>query len=52
MDVDSDPDFGPPHTARDLDGHDDWNSSYRNRVIDDNPASTPGTPVDLPFGVK
>ncbi|MCP4678618.1 MAG: hypothetical protein GY854_24520 [Deltaproteobacteria bacterium] len=43
VDVDTDPDDCPPHTPRDLDGNDTWTNDYRNRVIDDNPSSNPGT---------
>lgn len=52
VDVDSNPDTGPPHTAWDLDGDDSWTASYRARVVDDNPASSPGTPVVYTFGVN
>jgi hypothetical protein len=51
VDNDTDADFGPPHTPYDLDGNDSWTASYRDRVIDDNPVSTPGTPTDYTFGV-
>jgi len=37
VDVDGDPDDGPYHTARDLDGDDNWTSDYDGRVIDPSP---------------
>ena len=51
VDTDSDPDTAPAGTPRDLDGDDSWLSLYRARVIDDVPASSPGTPTPYAFGV-
>ncbi len=51
VDVDPNRDYGPPHTAYDLNGFDSWPASYRDRVIDDIPASLPGAPADHSFGV-
>lgn len=51
VDVDGDPDNLPAGTPRDLDGNDSWLSSYRTRVIDDFPASSPGTPTVYSFTV-
>lgn len=51
VDVDSNPDEGPV-THRLLDGRDTWDSSYKDRVIDDNPASSPGTPFPCNFDVQ
>jgi len=51
-DTDGDrPDYGPPFVARDLDGDDTWPNDYRNRVIDDNPTSNPGTPTNYTLSV-
>jgi len=50
VDVDGDPD-GAPHTARDLDGDDTWTNDYDDRVIDDNPSSSPGSPTNYSFTV-
>jgi len=51
-DTDGDrPDYGPPFVARDLDGDDTWTNDYRDRVIDDVPSSSPGTPNDYSFGI-
>jgi len=44
VDVDSDPDDGPNFTSHALDGNDTWNSSYKTRVIDDNPSTSTGSP--------
>jgi hypothetical protein len=44
-------DYGPPFVARDLDGNDTWTGNYENRVIDDNPSSSPGTPTNYSFTV-
>jgi hypothetical protein len=53
VDVDLDPDDGPLHFPyRYLDGDDTWANSYENRVVDDNPASTPGSPGDYSFYVE
>jgi hypothetical protein len=52
VDTDSDPDTLPAGTPRDLDGDDSWTASYRNRVIDDNPVSNPGTPTAESFDVE
>ena len=50
--VDLDPDDGPIHFPyRYLDGSDSWTDNYRNRVIDDIPASYVGSPIDMSFGV-
>jgi len=49
VDVDDDPDYGPPHTARDLDGDDKW-GDYKYRVIDGYPPST--FPRDYGFDVE
>jgi len=52
VDVDLDPDDGPIHFPyRYLDGDDTWTNNYRNRVIDNFPAVTPGSPVDYSFSV-
>jgi len=51
VDTDGDPDGLPAGAPRDLDGDDSWTSSYRIRVIDDVPSSTPGTPTVYTFGV-
>jgi len=51
VDVDTNPDSLPASTPRDLDGDDSWTTSYRTRVIDDVPVSTPGTPTVYTFGV-
>ena len=51
VDTDSDPDTAPAGAPRDLDGDDSWLSLYRARVIDDVPASSPGTPTPFAFGV-
>jgi hypothetical protein len=51
VDTDSDPDTLPAGTPRALDGNDSWLSSYRARVIDDIPASSPGTPTVYAFTV-
>ncbi len=53
VDVDLDPDDGPIHFPyRYLDGDDTWTNDYRNRVIDNFPAVTPGSPVDNSFSVR
>ena len=51
VDTDSDPDTLPAGVPRALDGNDSWLSSYRVRVIDDVPASSPGTPTVYAFTV-
>ena len=51
VDTDSDPDTLPAGVPRALDGNDSWLSSYRVRVIDDVPASSPGTPTVYAFAV-
>lgn len=51
VDIDADPDTLPVGTAWDLDGDDSWLATYRDRVIDDVPMSTPGTPTVYSFGV-
>lgn len=51
VDTDGDPDTLPAGTPRALDGNDSWLSSYRLRVIDDVPASSPGTPTVYAFTV-
>jgi len=50
VDVDGTPDAAP-HTSRSLDGDDTWTDDYRDRVIDDDPASSPGTPTPYAFSV-
>jgi hypothetical protein len=52
VDVGGDPDFGPPHTPWDLDGADSWTGNYKGKVIDNVPASYPGTPTPYQFIVK
>lgn len=51
VDIDGDPDNLPAGTPRDLNGNDNWLSIYRTRVIDDFPASNPGTPTVYTFNV-
>ena len=51
VDIDDDPDYGPPHEAHELDGEDNWNNDYKDRVIDNVPASSPSTPTTYSFGV-
>lgn len=51
VDVDADPDYGPPHTEYSLDGGDHW-SGYKDKVIDDNPPSSPTSPLDYGFDVE
>jgi len=52
VDVDFYPDSGPIHFPYCyLDGDDTWTNKYKDRVVDDVPASTPGTPVNYSFGV-
>lgn len=51
VDTDGDPDTLPAGLPRALDGNDSWLSSYRTRVIDDVPASSPGTPTVYAFSV-
>jgi hypothetical protein len=51
VDADADPDDAPAGSPRDLDGDDSWNASYRTRVIDNVPASFPGTPTVFAFTV-
>jgi hypothetical protein len=51
VDVDADPDYGPPHTARELNGADTWTNNYRYLVIDNYPVSYPGYPTDYGFSV-
>ncbi len=51
VDVDGDPDFGPPFTARLLDGHDTWSNLYQTRVIDNNPPYATAAPIDYSFSV-
>ena len=50
VDVDADPD-GAPHTAHILDGNDTWTNNYKNRVIDNNPPSSPTNPTNYNFTV-
>jgi len=53
VDVDLDPDDGPIHFPYwYLDGYDTWTNDYDGRVIDDNPASSPGTPANYSFDVQ
>jgi hypothetical protein len=51
VDSDFDPDEEPfiPYL---LSGDDTWDSSYKDSVIDDNPASSPGTPLPYSFDVQ
>ena len=42
VDVDGTPDAAPHTSTRYLDGDDTWTDDYRDRVIDDDPASSPG----------
>jgi hypothetical protein len=51
VDTDGNPDASPAGLPRALDGNDSWASSYRARVIDDVPASSPGVPTVYAFGV-
>jgi hypothetical protein len=51
VDTDGDPDTLPAGSPRPLDGSDSWTASYRTRVIDDVPASAPGTPTVYAFSV-
>jgi|GEM_PF-2888970 len=51
VDIDADPDTSPIGTPWDLDGDDSWLATYRDRVIDNFPVSTPGTPTVYTFGV-
>jgi hypothetical protein len=51
VDTDGDPDTLPAGTPRALDGNDSWPSNYRVLVIDDIPASSPGTPTVYAFTV-
>jgi hypothetical protein len=51
VDIDGAPDTLPAGTPQDLDGTDSWLSSYRDRVIDSSPPSTPGTPTPYTFSV-
>jgi hypothetical protein len=51
VDTDSDPDTLPAGTPRALDGNDSWLSSYRSRVVDNVPASSPVTPAVYTFSV-
>lgn len=51
VDIDGDPDFGPPFTAHLLNGYDTWTSLYSSRVIDDIPPYGTGTPTDYSFSV-
>lgn len=53
VDVDGDPDDGPPHTAHDLDGDDTWTNDYDGRVIDPAPNDygNPSAPQDNGFSV-
>jgi hypothetical protein len=41
----------PPHEEYWLCGWDTWDSNYRNRVIDDDPVSNPGSPSNEAFDV-
>lgn len=51
VDIDGAPDTLPAGTPQDLDGTDSWLSSYRDRVVDDSPASSPGTPTPYTYTV-
>ena len=51
VDIDDEPDYGPPHEAHELDGADNWNNDYKDRVIDDFPESSPSTPTTYSFSV-
>jgi hypothetical protein len=51
VDTDGNPDTLPAGMPRALDGNDSWLSSYRTRVVDDIPASSPNPPVAYTFSV-
>lgn len=51
VDIDGDPDTLPAGSPWELDGDDSWAANYRTRVIDDIPASSPGTPTVYTFTV-
>jgi len=51
VDTDSYADTLPVGAAYALDGHDSWTGSYKNRVIDQKPAFTTGTPTVYTFTV-
>jgi hypothetical protein len=51
VDIDGDPDACAGTIAHDLDGDDSWTNQYQAKVIDDVPASSPGTPTDYTFSV-
>jgi len=48
VDADDTPDAAP-HFTEYLDGDDTWTDDYRGRVIDNEPASSPGTPGNHAF---
>ena len=52
VDTDGDPDGLPAGSPWALDGDDSWLATYRDRVIDNLPASSPGTPTVYTFGVN
>ncbi|NIP25294.1 MAG: hypothetical protein GWN67_07430, partial [Phycisphaerae bacterium] len=52
VDIDSDPDDGPPFTEYELDGDDTWTNDYDEIVIDYVPTSNPGTPTVYTFSVE
>ncbi len=51
VDVDDDPDYGPPFEDWDLDGDDNWTRFYKDKVIDDIPSSSTSSPVNYSFSV-
>jgi len=51
VDIDGNPDDLPAGQPHELDGDDSWLNLYRDRVIDDVPASSPGTPTIQTFTV-
>lgn len=51
VDVDNDPDDGPPFSPWELVGTDDW-SAYSSKVIDNNPSTNTGNPSIRTLGVQ
>ena len=51
VDIDNDPDYGPPFTEYELDGGETWANDYDGIVIDYVPTSNPGTPSVKTFSV-
>ena len=51
VDIDNDPDYGPPFTEYELDGGETWTNDYDDIVIDYVPTSNPGTPTVYSFNV-